>query len=104
MTTAAPVRPATLSRNEAARYVGVQPSTLARWATEDRGPPFLKLSPARSGRIRYSVQDLDRWLAEGAPTNRRGARPTTFPRDGFSRPDADVRRDPRGRFSRHPGQ
>lgn len=99
MTTAVEIEPATFSRDEAARYCGLQPSTLARYAAEDRGPPYLKLSPARSGRVRYVRAELDRWLAAGAPTDRRGARPEKCPRGGFSRPDGNVGRDQRGRFA-----
>ena len=95
-----------LSRLEAARYVGLKPSTLALYAAEDRGPPFIKLSPARSGRVRYLKPDLDNWLAAGAPTHRRGARPPQSPAGGFSRPTGTAVRGTDGRFTsgRHPGQ
>lgn len=93
------IQPATLSRDEAAVYCGLKPSTLARYAAEDRGPPFAKLSSARSGRVLYIRAELDSWLAAGAPTDRRGARPASCPRGIFSRPDGDVRRNPGGRFA-----
>ena len=100
------VEPTALSRPEAARYVGLKPSTLALYAAEDRGPRFVKLSPARSGRVRYLRTDLDEWLAAGAPTRRRGARPPTSPAGGFSRPTGSAVRGAGGKFTRdrHPGQ
>jgi hypothetical protein len=91
---------ATMTREQAAAYVGLRPSTLAKFAAEDRGPPFVKLAPhARSGRIFYLREELDSWLRAGAPTDRRGARPSSYPTDGYSPRDADARRNPDGRFA-----
>jgi predicted DNA-binding transcriptional regulator AlpA len=94
------VEPASLTRDQAAHYVGLKSSTLAKYAAEDRGPRFAKLSSARSGRVRYSVRELDAWLAAGAPTDRPGARPDNCPRGGYPRPAADAGRNPDGRFAR----
>jgi predicted DNA-binding transcriptional regulator AlpA len=100
------VEPTALSRPEAATYLGLKASTLALYAAEDRGPPFIKLSPARSGRVRYLRSDLDAWLAAGAPTRRRGARPPQSPAGGFSKPTGSAIRGEDGRFrtGRHPGE
>ena len=102
MSPATAIEPATMSREEAARSVGLRPSTLARMAARDVGPRFVKLSPARSGRVRYVREHLDAWLRDGAPTDRGGARPEICPRGCFPRPDHDSRRNPDGRFSGRP--
>lgn len=93
---------ATLSRDQAAAYVGLRASTLARLAAHDRGPRYIKLSPARSGRVLYLRAELDRWLAAGAPTDRRGARPAATPPGCFARPNGELRRNADGRFARRP--
>jgi len=51
--------PELLTRDEAARYLGLKPQTLAVWASTGRYElPFI-----RAGRyVRYRKQDLDRWL------------------------------------------
>lgn len=48
-----------LSRIEAATYLGIQPATLAAWATNKR----YRLPMIKVGRlVRYARSDLDRWL------------------------------------------
>ena len=100
MTTTAISDHAMLSRDEAAAYLRLRSCTLARWAREDRGPPFHKLSPARCGRILYAVADLDTWVRCGCPTNTRGARPSSCPPGAFADQHGDLRRNPNGRFTR----
>ena len=92
---------AALDRPAAATYCGLKPSTLAKLAMQDAGPPFVKSSPARQGRVRYLVADLDAWLLAGMPRDRTGARPPNCPR--FPRPTGEARRSPTGRFTRAPG-
>ena len=48
-----------LSRREAATLLGVQPGTLASWATTGRyNLPFVRV-----GRVaRYRMSDLERWI------------------------------------------
>lgn len=56
------VRPAILNTREAARYVGLSPSTLEKmrcYAHLD-GPPFTSINMA----VGYRVTDLDAWLAK----------------------------------------
>lgn len=60
---------ALLSRPEAAAVLGSSISTLARWACEGRGPPFMQIGP--SGFVRYEIGALRRWIA--AHTARRAA-------------------------------
>lgn len=59
MSTCFPDR-ALLNREEAAQYIGVQPQTLAVWATTGRyGLPMIKVGRS----VRYRKTDLDQWLA-----------------------------------------
>lgn len=51
-----------LNRKQAAAYLNMSVSTLARWAHLKEGPPYLKLG--RSARYRQS--DLDLFLEEAA--------------------------------------
>jgi len=53
--------PNLVSRCEAARALGVQPLTLARWAALGRGPRFARHGKV-GGRIYYAVEDLRAWL------------------------------------------
>jgi len=49
-----------LNRDQAARWLGLAPHTLANWAVLGRGPRF-----ARIGRsIRYDLRDLEEFLAQ----------------------------------------
>ncbi len=48
-----------LTTDEAARYVGVKKSTLAKWRVYGKGPRFLKLGHT----VRYLRNDLDAYLA-----------------------------------------
>ncbi len=56
-----------LSREDAARYLGVSVNTLATWAT-GRGPglPFAKISRRM---VRYSKSDLDAFLRDRVVTH-----------------------------------
>jgi len=48
-----------LARSQAAQYLGVQPSTLALWASRGR----YRLPYVKVGRlVRYRREDLERWL------------------------------------------
>ena len=53
--------PNLVSRREAARTLGVQPLTLARWAALGRGPRFARHG-AVGGRIFYAEADIRAWL------------------------------------------
>jgi hypothetical protein len=62
-----------VSRETAAEFLGLATSTLACWASlrPPRGPRFTKLSAGRSGCVRYSLAELQRFAADpvayGAP-------------------------------------
>lgn len=47
---------------EAARYVGLSPSTLAKMRLRGDGPVYSKAGPRI---VIYDKADLDRWLEEG---------------------------------------
>ena len=53
-------RPATMTRAQAAHYLGVKPSWLANNAGTRRAPAHLKLG----GQVRYLRDDLDSWLRQ----------------------------------------
>lgn len=56
-----PVNPDTLIRRaDVARYIPIQPQTLARWACEGKGPRFVKLGRRL---VAYRVGDLRDWLS-----------------------------------------
>ena len=44
---------------DAARYVGLTPSTLEKMRLYVTGPPFIRLGPRAVG---YSISDLDSWI------------------------------------------
>lgn len=48
---------------EAAEAIGVSAMTLRNWRAAGEGPPFVRLTPSRKGRVLYRVVDLDNWLA-----------------------------------------
>jgi hypothetical protein len=47
-----------LTRRDAARYIGVQEKTLAKWAMEGRGPRPVRVS----NRVFYWLADCDRFI------------------------------------------
>lgn len=53
-----------LTREEAAEYMAVSTATLARWASERTGPPFVKLGNGQTGGVRYAVEAIDEFIAE----------------------------------------
>jgi excisionase family DNA binding protein len=52
------IREKTLSRADAAEYLGVSVSTLARWASNNEGPPYYLLG----AKARYRYSDLDEFI------------------------------------------
>ena len=60
------LKPYLLTPAQAARYLGVQRNTLAIWRTRGEGPPFIKVSRHRNGRVLYRVSDLEEWANRGA--------------------------------------
>ncbi len=59
--TATPTRVRMLNTQEAARYVGLAKNTLEKARTYGDGPYFSKFS---SRAVRYSIEDLDAWIAK----------------------------------------
>lgn len=50
-----------LKEKQAAKYIGVNHTTIRLWRYEGKGPSFFK---AGDKLIRYRKSDLDRWIAE----------------------------------------
>lgn len=50
-----------LLAQEAAKYIGLSPKTLAQMRCQGRGPRFIK----RAGRVFYRIDDLRRWIETG---------------------------------------
>ena len=44
---------------QAATYLGISPSTLAKWRMRGEGPPFHRCGPRI---VLYFIDDLDAWL------------------------------------------
>lgn len=53
-----------VSRETAAEYLGLSPSTLATWASAGCGPAFSKLSAGRSGAVRYRLSELEKFATD----------------------------------------
>ncbi len=78
-------KPAPLDARRAAAFLGLSPSTLAKWRVTGKGPSFVKLG----SRVAYRTSDLEDWLAA------RGRMSTSDP--GHAAPSArsaSVRRRP----------
>jgi hypothetical protein len=57
----APPHDQPLSRDEAARYLGVSRATMSCWATRRTGPRYSRSGKVR-GRVWYRVRDLDAFI------------------------------------------
>jgi hypothetical protein len=53
-----------MDTDNAAKYIGRTPKTMAMWRSQGKGPPYI-----RRGRIYYYRLDLDEWLADGRATS-----------------------------------
>jgi excisionase family DNA binding protein len=58
---------------QAAQYIGVSESTLAKWRMRGEGPPFHRLGPRL---VLYFKAEIDAWLASrvDVPETKRAAR------------------------------
>jgi len=50
--------------DEAARYLCLRRATLDVWRSTGKGPGYIKMTQSQSGRIRYRLSELDRWIRE----------------------------------------
>lgn len=55
-----------LTREEAAKLLGLEPHTLACWRSAGRGPTPIKFGSGRSAAVRYRRSEIERWLADPA--------------------------------------
>ncbi|MEU3045093.1 helix-turn-helix domain-containing protein [Streptomyces sp. NPDC006984] len=53
-----------LTPAEAGEIMGVSPQTLANWRWQGIGPAYIKLTPGRGGRIRYSLAAVEAYMRE----------------------------------------
>lgn len=65
MTTSSSNIPALLRDEEAATRLLVSPATMRSWRCRGIGPAYSKLGPGRRAPVRYSVADLEAFIAEG---------------------------------------
>ncbi|MGR7993585.1 helix-turn-helix transcriptional regulator [Xanthobacter sp. ZOL 2024] len=72
---AAPLPPRYLRTKEAAVFLSLSPRTLEKHRTYGTGPAYRKLG----GRVVYSVEDLQAWVARGAVTSTSDPRGTVLP-------------------------
>lgn len=72
---AAPLPPCYLRTKEAAVFLSLSPRTLEKHRTYGTGPAYRKLG----GRVVYSVEDLQAWVARGAVTSTSDPRGTVLP-------------------------
>lgn len=56
-----PIDPQYLSPPQAARYLGLTERCLAAWRNAGTGPAFVRLG-GFTGRVRYSVAEIDRFM------------------------------------------
>lgn len=52
-----------LSPADAASYLGLTERALAEWRRTGRGPKYSRIG-GTTGRVRYDIEELDRWMAE----------------------------------------
>ncbi|MFG1193434.1 helix-turn-helix transcriptional regulator [Xanthobacter flavus] len=72
---AIPLPPRYLRTKEAAVFLSLSPRTLEKHRTYGTGPAYRKLG----GRVVYSVEDLQAWVARGAVTSTSDPRGTVLP-------------------------
>ncbi|MFG1192475.1 MULTISPECIES: helix-turn-helix transcriptional regulator [Xanthobacter] len=72
---AVPLPPRYLRTKEAAVFLSLSPRTLEKHRTYGTGPAYRKLG----GRVVYSVEDLQAWVARGAVTSTSDPRGTVLP-------------------------
>jgi|688.fasta_scaffold352555_2 hypothetical protein len=65
-----------VSREEAAAFLGLATATLAQWASDGHGPPFVKFSSGRCAPTRYSLLGLQQFVAD--PQSRKPRPKATF--------------------------
>ncbi|MBU2531158.1 MAG: helix-turn-helix domain-containing protein [Alphaproteobacteria bacterium] len=59
----APKRTLYITATEAADYLRLKPATLAAMRVDGSGPTYYKVGNKRRGKVLYTYEDLDAWLA-----------------------------------------
>jgi len=57
----------TITRRQLSKQLGLSYHTLATWASQHRGPPFIRATTR--GQVWYRTEDLAKWLADRATGN-----------------------------------
>lgn len=50
---------------EAARFLGISPSTMRSWRCRGVGPRFVKLGSGKKAAVRYDLRDLAQFIDNG---------------------------------------
>lgn len=93
-----------VSREEAAAFLGLSTATLAQWASDGHGPPFVKFSTGRCAPTRYSLLGLQQFVAD--PQSRKPRpkaafhKPVALQREGQARLNIHKARRRRGKGER----
>ena len=53
-----------VSSPKAAAIISVKPAVLRKWRMEGKGPRYIRLGKGKKARVIYSVDEINRWLAE----------------------------------------
>jgi len=53
-----------LTEDDAAEFLRTSARTLERYRVSGTGPAFVKLSPGRSGPVRYLRADIFKWISD----------------------------------------
>jgi predicted DNA-binding transcriptional regulator AlpA len=51
-----------LTREQAAEYLSVSVATMARWACERQGPPYVKIGRGANASVRYPSDLIDEYV------------------------------------------
>jgi hypothetical protein len=89
-----------VSRSQAAEFLGLSVSTLASWATLGHGPAFSKLSAGRSGCVRYSLAELQRFVGDPQAYRPRLVAKFTKPQTRGGQPNVSIARARRRRHGK----
>ena len=73
-----------LSRAEVAELLRLEEATLRSWATQGRGPRFVKLGRARSAPVLYPKEEFTAYIADPVGYEERQARSRVRSRDAIA--------------------
>jgi len=56
--------PFMISTEDLAERWGLAPDTVRLWRKDNVGPPWIKLTPGKTGSVRYKMSDILEWEAK----------------------------------------